>query len=70
MSKQVKNEKFVGFCQDPNVWNCKLICDDCLNKHGGGCYVFEEDGELPDPDGQHNAQSTGKCEWYIKKRVL
>ena len=51
---------------DPDAWNFKPICYDCVNKNGGGCYVFEEDGEAPDPSGQHEAQSTGKCEWYIK----
>ncbi len=51
---------------DPDAWNFKPICYDCVNKNGGSCYVFEEDGEAPNPHGQHEAQSTGKCEWYIK----
>lgn len=51
---------------DPDAWNFKSICDDCLNKDRGSCYVFGKDGEAPDPIRIPKAQSTGKCEWFIK----
>lgn len=62
-----KDKSFKGFCQDSNVWNCKTICQDCLNKIGGGCDIFGEEGSHPNPIGVQIAQSKGKCEWYIKK---
>ena len=61
-----KDPNFVSLHADPDAWNFKSICDDCLNKDRGGCYVFDEDGDAPDPTGILEAQSTGKCEWYIK----
>lgn len=68
MKNKMEDEdpNFVSLHADPDAWNFKPICHDCLNKDGGGCYIFDEDGEAPDPMGILNAQSTGKCEWYIK----
>ena len=50
---------------DTEAWKCKVICDDCVNKDGGSCYVYGEDGELPEPAEILEAQATGKCEYYI-----
>ena len=64
---ETKDPNFTSLHDDKDAWNAKLICDDCLNKDGGSCFVFEEGGDAPDPMGQYIAQSTGECNWYLKK---
>lgn len=76
-TNKIKKQPFEGLSEDdeglyfslhadPDAWNFKPICYDCVNKKGGSCYIFGKDGEAPDPTGILEAQSTGKCEWYIK----
>lgn len=76
-TNKIKKQPFEGLSEDdedlyfslhadPDAWNFKSICDDCVNKNRGGCYIFDKDGEALDPTGILEAQSTGKCEWYIK----
>lgn len=66
LSEDDEDPNFVSLHADPDAWNFKPICYDCLNKNRGGCYVFGKDGEEPDPIRIPKAQSTGKCERYIK----
>ena len=40
-----KDPDIVSLHADPDAWNFKSICDDCVNKDGGSCYIFGEDAD-------------------------
>ena len=64
--KELRKLQQESSMNDPNAWKFKSICQECINKLGGGCDVFADDREEM-IEAVHEAQSTGKCEFFIKK---
>lgn len=76
-SSQAEQEEFAwwcessgnfSFCADPTAWQCEYLCDTCLNNLTDGCDVFHEDDRELEISLIHEAQSTAKCQFYIKKQ--
>lgn len=64
--KELERMRRESSMNDPNVWKFKSLCTECLNKLGGGCDVFAGDRQKM-INAVHTAQSTGYCEYFIKK---
>lgn len=60
--KEIRRESSMRHPIEPGP----IICDDCLNRIGGGC-DYVDMGDMTDSE-LLEIMSTGKCDLYIKKR--
>ena len=63
--KELKKIRANSDMGDPDVWKFHRICDDCINRLGGGCDLLEI-GDMTE-DEFREVQKTNTCEMFIKK---
>lgn len=59
LNRNLTDDDFKGFCQDPDVWNFDTLCQSCLNQiDGGTCDVY---------DSSEQCKHQFECNMYLKR---